>query len=133
MTKARMTMVERVYHQQQGVDAVGYDLPEQWLVDSDEEPFKRTVTLAEEWRTLAELGCWLKDCSLLVIVNEEGKAPTVNPTEAERRGLARRCVEVEGQLVRPGRHVSLSPEDLAAVRLRCRCGSARVTIRVFPS
>lgn len=141
-------MVERVYHQRQGVDPVGYDLPEQWLVDSDDEPFKRMVTLGEQYKTLAELGCWLSSCSLLVIVNEEGRAPTVNPTEAERREMARHNVQVaiakpemrvDGQpphviasTVKPGRHVSLSPEDLMAVQLRCQCGSAKVTIRVFP-
>ncbi len=121
-------------HQQQGADAVNGGVePYCFDLKSDEQPFKRTTVIGEEWVSLVELGCWIKQCSFVVISNEEGKRLDRIPDADGRAYIAARVVRISGgHKVLPGRHALFSPEDLTAVRIRCLLGKAKVTLTVFP-
>lgn len=134
--KSRLTVVETIYHQ----DADGQPTAVEanyarWLA-SDEHPFQRRLKVGEEWQRL-ETG-WLEDVSLLVLTNEEGKGLQTIPTDEERVALAARIVEVgtpgseADWLILPGESLRGRPAAMRQLRFRCRAGTARCVLTLFP-
>lgn len=134
--RPRLTVVQTVYFAVPNEHPMSVDSRYNCEVDSQEQPWMRRLTIGEEWAPLE--GCWLKQCSELVLINEEGKSFLVQPTEAERADIRLReiLVRMGGTLVstvRPGRSVRLAPPDIADVLVRCLHKGAKATIVVFPS
>jgi len=110
-----------------------YEVP----VQSEEQPYLRYFTVEEEAKFL-DTG-WVEDHSLLVVRNEEGKGLPTNPTDEERAALEERVVELYGGesvfriLIHPKRSVQLTLSCTKGLMMRCRKGSARITLAVFPA
>lgn len=143
-----VTIVSTVYHRASPHDEstsvlcnFGRDLA------SDEQPCgPRTVKVGEEWQPL-ELG-WLKDCvGMVIITNEEGRFPQRKPSEEEKAEAAERMLQVAVvmmvdwatehltvpfALVLPTETLCFCPADASALRVRCRKGTAKVTITLLP-
>lgn len=121
--------------------------------ESDEQPCTRKARAGPEWRPL-DAG-WLKEAGAVILINEEGKFPHVNPTPEERAEAAAKVVELgclpplppgapaEHQSaagerpvafaeIAPGRSAQFAPADLARLRVRCRKGEARYTCAAYP-
>lgn len=140
--KDRVTVVEMVYHQMisTGSQPIAADVKFSRELETSEQPYERnspTTVVTEEW-TQVDTG-WLETCSQLLILNEEGKHLQTNPSEEQKQETKEKIIEVTlaGDiahcLIYPGESLRVTPVDLKSVFLRCRKGSARYTIWVFPS
>lgn len=145
----RLTVVETVYHQEPGQQPTALTTRYGRPLETAEQPFTRRLRLGDAWQPLP--AGWLDAAALLHLVNEEGRQLTRQPTPADRQALAGRVVEVgvlpPGHwglsaetavapvvcwLVRPGESLRAEPAALAALVLRCRQESARVTLTLLP-
>lgn len=131
--KGFVTIVETVYHQL--IDSQPHGEPRNFSIPlaTSEQPFERRLVIGEEWKTLAEYGCWVKECSMLTIHNDTGAILQRNPTNEEAATIEQAVVELNnGVLVRPGRSCRLEPSDLQALAIRCQSGKATVKVVVYP-
>lgn len=137
---ARITVLDTINY----VPVSGATLPVQTnynrLLKTDEQPYTRNCRIGEQWVKL-DSG-WLTEASQLKVSNEEGRFPVVYPTQEERAESMERVVEiglciaadppVRFALIRPGESCRFEPADLSRLYLRCRKGTARVTVTVIP-
>lgn len=131
--KGFVTVVETVYHQAVDSQPTGEPRNHSIPVYTDQQPFERTLLLSGQWKTLRELGCWLEECSLVVIVNIEGSTLQRNPTPDERQRIEDAVVHLSyGIVVRPGRSCRIEPQNMSELRLRCASDKALVKIAVYP-
>lgn len=139
--QTRLVVIGTVYHQRhdQPPTAVAESYCH-WL-ESDRLADLQELEVGGEWQPL--------DCarvghpSLVVLLNLEGRQPQVVLTEEEKVLLAGKVVEVGfstspdsinyGVSVRPGESQRLSPAEGCRLFLRCRGGTARVVVHLFPS
>ena len=116
----------------------------------DADTYTRKLTLGEEWKPLDAGHLTEADpdgVGLVTVRNDEGRFPHAVPSPEERAALAERVVEVgvyvDNQDGTPGAIAfarvapgeALPPFDPAAfrdLRVRCRKGTARVTIHLLP-
>jgi len=133
---SRLVISETVYHQNHDADPTSADSCFSRTLASDEQPYSRRVVIGEAWQPL-DCG-WVEQASMLVLANQEGRFVQVIPTQAERDTMAAKIVEVgygdmAAWLVRPGESFRAEPADLKAIRVRCRSGSAKCQLTVFPA
>jgi hypothetical protein len=139
----RLGVVETVYLQRPGGQPVSVESRFSRRLLSDEQPYLRQFKVGPEW-TLLDRG-WLTECSCLVLSNEEGRFHQVQPTPEERDAALRKVVEVgvcfnddmrdliyRFAVVRPLESGRFEPADLAAIRIRCLDGPAKVSLTLFP-
>jgi hypothetical protein len=152
---SRLTVVEVVSYQAALDKPGGIDSRFDRKMATEEQLFLRRLTVGEDWQAL-ECG-WLKAVGMLVIKNEPAQFH-VNPTEAQKTEAASKVLEVglkvgevtvleEGEvrnvkappeqviafaLVPPGESARWQPLDASNLRLRCKVGSARVTVALIP-
>lgn len=138
--KARIVVVENVYHQSPGRDPVGVDTSSSRFCDSDEQPFLRHTRIGDDWTPL-ETG-WVAD-PYLVCIRNDAIVYRVNPTAQELTEADNRVIEVavmwkDGPpdyfpftLIRPGDSIRVYPTEDARYFLRSRFGFTQVTINAF--
>lgn len=133
---ARITVVETVYHQPpdaQPATVAASRFGRALAHGADRRPDSYLMAVGADW---TPLDCGrVPDCGLLVLVNEEGRFVAVQPTPAERAAAEAKVAEVgvggvPFALLRPGESCRFEPA--AAVELRCRAGSARVSVHLVP-
>lgn len=138
--RARLTVTERVYHQQVGTDPHAVETTFSRWLDSEEERYSRHLKAGEAWQPL-DCG-WMTVASLCVLKNEEGVFRHVNPTDAQREEAAARIIEVgiavgdavvPLALVRPQEDRREEPLDLSRLRVRCRSGVAKFRLTLIPA
>lgn len=140
--RSKLTVVETVYHQGANRQPTSTDSRYSRYLETDDQPYSRTVTLDEAWKVL-DIG-WFAErqplrVRLLVIQNEEGKYLAIQPTDLERLALKEKVVEVSvGGIsadweVLPGESLRGSPSgDPRRLRLRSRSGKTRCTYTLYP-
>jgi hypothetical protein len=89
---ARIVVIEQVYHQEHGQQPTLIDHSFVRMLDSDEQPYVRKITVGEQWERL-DTG-WVAKVGMIVFTNDEGKNFHVNPTDAQKADVADRVVEV---------------------------------------
>lgn len=106
------------------------------ILKSDDARFIRPdLKVGEEWKEV-NTG-WVEDVGLLVIVNNEGKFLKVNPTAEEQKAISERVVEITCNvacadwLIPAGESFMGSPAG--KVFVRCRKGTAKVTVMAYPT
>lgn len=117
MTKARLTVVESVYHQINGEQPTivdpGYTVP----IKSDEQPYIRRLTITDSWQPL-DCG-WINKASLLVLQNTE-------------RDPSKRIELSNGVYIPVGASVRLYVNDIHELKIRCVEGNGRAVINLYP-
>lgn len=139
---ARLSVVESIYHQTHGEQPTVVESRFGRWLNTPEQPYARRFRAGEEWVSLDK--GWVEDAAMLVLSNDEGRNPQVVPSEADKRELAQRAVEIglaqmHGKppqpfaVVPPGESARFQPTNLETLMLRCWKGSARVTLTLIPS
>lgn len=136
--KGRLTVVEKVYHQNPGkgptetVGSFSRDL------ETKQQIYVRYLDATEEWQPLDTGWLW-KDVGHLIVQNDEGQSPRVKPTEEELEELAKRVIELsydpdgEGSwLVPPGESMRGTPSSAFKLFFRCRSGTTEFTLTLVP-
>lgn len=139
VSKSRIGCRVQAFHQQPNAPPAVADPAWGRFVESDEQPWVRQLTVGPEWQAL-DCG-WVERAGLMVLQNTEGKFPQVIPTEEERAAVAARVVELAYKpcpafatwVVRPGAAHVGEPGDVKLLRVRCRSGTARCTLYLFPA
>jgi hypothetical protein len=132
---ARVTVTQTVTHMTRERQ-VSWESMFGRMISTEEQPFVRNSKVGEQWMPL-ETG-WLKDCSCLVLVNEEGKLGDTYPTLEEKKVTAAKVIELGWAedtacwLVPPGESFRGSPADLGKLRIRCQRGEAKYTLVLVP-
>lgn len=143
-SKGRVTVVHRVMCQQVGENPFPIETGFARWLETDEQPVGRTCKVGEEWTPLYH--GWLESAGILIVVNEEGRRLAVVPTAEEAKEIDEKIVEVGisspymgKEFIQPfttipprGEDMRINPIDLTRLRLRCRKGTARVTISLIP-
>lgn len=137
--RPRLTVVERVYHQQIGSEPFAVESVFSRTLDSEEEHYQRTVKVNDGW---TKLDCgWVSAASVLILRNEEGVFRHTNPTPEEEAEVALRVVELGLQIgayvettdeVRPQESIRRCPVDLSRLMVRCRHGAAKLRLTLIP-
>lgn len=139
LAQARVTVVESVYHFLPNRQPGGRELRHSRVLASHEQRYERTFRVGPEWQRLDP--AWVKEASLFLLENEEGKGLTKIPSPAQRAEIDARIVEVGAgkdgpslvtDLVPPGQSIRRIPADLN-IWLRCRSGEAEVTLTLVPA
>ena len=116
--KARIVVVETVYHQVNGKQPV--QVGEPWAADleSDEQPYVRYLDVGQEWVPL-DRG-WIASASILIIANQ-GPA------------LLEIGIHKETLIVVPAKQTArFKPAVLGELMVRCADGTTRVVVNLFP-
>lgn len=136
----QLVILQTVYHQSPGKDAVGSESRVGRTLASDEQPYVRHTRAGEEWKPLDT--DWIPDPGLVVIENR-GTQFRVNPTEVEKveAALKTLLVAVDGSdglepipfaLIPPGESFVAFPQEIARWRIKCASGSVAITISAYP-
>lgn len=146
-----LTIVQNIYHQQEGMQPIHVESRISRKLSSDEQPYVRQLKVGEIWTPL-ETG-WLGECSILVIKNNEGRFTDKLPTpeqveEAESKvleiGFSTRgpsplnpkSIEPEviiGALeILPRESHPIHPIALWSVYIRSRKGETRYSVTIIP-
>lgn len=132
--RARLTVVGAVCRQGPDEQPVAVEVRYGRISRSDEQPYQRGVKVGEAWQAI-DAGWLGNDVGLLTVANREGRFVQVIPTAEERDAASQRVIEIGVEaagvvvgvcLVPPGETAVLSPVDVTRLRMRCRCGEARV-------
>ncbi len=136
----RLTVVDAVYFSPHDGQPIEYRTPFGRELLTDERPYSRPLTVGPEWVEV-DLG-WLKDVgvSMVVVQNDEGRYRQTVPSPEERASESDRVVEVAAEtgvppfaLVRPTESCRFEPARATGLALRCRSGSAKVTVVLVPA
>ena len=134
-----VTVVENVYYQplQGQTEQVG-EAAYSRSIQSHEQPFVRRFAAGESWKPLP---CgWIDHCGLLILANDEGRYMHRHPSPEEKATVASRVVELAYTgdeasfcwLVLPGETMRGYPSDASKLVIRCRKGTAQVTLTLLP-
>ncbi len=138
--KPRLTIVETVSYQPPNRQASQVSSGFSRDLETYEQPYEREMVATEEWQPLINEQCWVKECSLVHVTNEEGRYLQVNPSEEEQEATAAKVLEISFGTanllghweVRPGEAFRGTPSHPKALFIRCRSGEACFTLHVFP-
>lgn len=129
----RLTIVERVYHQQYGQSPVSHESRYSVRLKTHEQPYLRYATASEEWKPL-DCG-WLKGAAgMMVISNEAGKNTQVNLTDDEKKAVAAQVLEVlhDGDkypmIIQPKESIRIRTDNDDLLIIRCRKGTVRYSL-----
>lgn len=157
LEKNRLVVIHTVYFQAHGFQPLQpVEARYERLLDTPEQHYgPRQMVIGEEWEPIDQ--GWFKDAPVgsLVLHNLEGKFLQRVPTEAEKRDMESRVLEIavihpsemgkqgmwdpprQGPLsfasVRPGEDCRFEPTHLPCLLLRCRKGKAKCTLTLFPT
>ena len=149
----RLTVVEKVYHQQHGEQPIQIERSFERMLQTQDAPYNGHPrrTISEEWTPL-DFG-WLEDggVSVAYVINDEGKNLKTMPTAEEKAAIAAKVLEIANVVdlldidgttkstpvgmiitIPPGETRLLSLDNFDPIRVRCRSGVARVSIWLFP-
>lgn len=137
---SQLTVVQSLYHTSGEFGPT--ELPPSRFarqLQSSDQPYVRHVTVGEEW-TPIDAG-WVKDCGMLCVFNREGESLAAIPTQEQAKQIALRVVELAFAaddpecfwLIRPGESFRGEPSGTRSLVVRCRKGSAKVTIAALPA
>jgi hypothetical protein len=152
----RLAVVATVYHVPQDDEPVSVQYQFDRSVRSDEQTYTRRVKIGEQWTPLDH--GWVEQAGMVVVSNDEGRFLKANPTIEEKAETSLKIIEiavvaimtseknrtmhspprlpdvtVPFGLVYPGETTHLTPLDVKTLRLRCRSGTARVSLTVIPA
>lgn len=142
--KNRVTIVEYIQFQERlgGHLIVPAGTPYAYELDSEEMPFQRKFKAGADWKELPGLSDWLDGfVGLIKVENIEGQFLQVNPTDAEKQGIAKRIIEVGVKvgdvvqpfaLVHPGRSIRIEAVPQVEYAIRCLQDSATYWLHAFP-
>ena len=130
----RLTVIETVYYQLSNSQPMSVPVRFTRQIKTDEQPWVRKIQVGENWQPIDK--GWIKNCSMLMLVNEEGSGLQKVPTEEERRDISARVVLIGNDSfcvrVRPGESCRIEPDDFLDANLICMQGKARCTLYIFP-
>lgn len=147
---SRLTVVETMYFQPHGEDAVSLGKPFSRQLKG-EEHWQRTIRVGPEWVEIK--GCWLEKASVIRVANDEGKTVQVIPTPEQKAVSAAKIMEVGivavesatatmhdppnepigFALVAPGEDCRFEPTAWERLRFRCLKGEVRITVSILPT
>ena len=149
--KNRVVVVDQIYHQAAGEMPSCVESRFSFDLEQVEQVYARRITLDEQWIAL-DTG-WLNGAvSFVVLENLEGTGLQTIPTEKEQADINRRVVEIgcwDGKdtghsvsyiqavtvpflSIFPTESDRFRPVDPSYVLLRCRSGTARILLHVYP-
>jgi len=125
---SRLTVVERVYHQPAGQDAVAFESPFYRFLSSEDTCYNRSLTVTPEWQQI-DLA-WVAKPAMLYLANE-GRAPAgldviigIEPSS----GLD----PVPVARIPAGESARLCPVAGAVLYAICPLGSGRLRVVAIP-
>lgn len=135
--KSRLTIVEQVSfispEDPPKSDENRWSIP----ISSDEQPYGRKTRATPEWKPL-DCG-WVKECSVLIIYNLEGKNRQKIPTEEEKAETASKVLElaldgthIASIAIPPGSSIRITPIDCTAISIRSACGLLQYSYTLYP-
>lgn len=135
---ARLTSQLNIYHQIPNEDSRQFQYAsEAKMMDSENSPFQRTVTLQNEWSTL-DIG-WFggeggAPIGQIVLFNRTGMKYQIKPTAEQLEADAQAIIEVQGRgiFVRPKLFSVYSPIDNSPIVVRSLAGAARLEYVIIP-
>lgn len=134
----RITVVELISHQRVTLGERSPPVDSKYwreLKHSD-QPYQRSYTVTEDSKPL-DIGWareWPNGIGMIHIANIEGAFSQTIPTQAEKDALAVRIVEVGSDwLIYPGESMRGVPSSPNILNVRCRSGSAKITVTVYPA
>lgn len=132
----RLTVVEQVSYQGEESGVVGSHAAYSRRLKTDEQPWVREFTLGDQWKPL-ECG-WIEACGLMTLKNKgltatvelcflppDDLGPRTNWSPPKREPSAD-CY------LPPGESMRVVPADVKRLRVRCREGSARCALTLYP-
>lgn len=155
IARDRIAVVETVYHQAAGEQPTSVESRFQRWLEGNEQPCVRRChdrenVATEDWKPL-DAG-WIRQAGMIVLTNDEGRFSQTIPTSQEHDEAIARVIEVGcypvGEwdmspetsivllacwLVLPGESLRAQPVNLKSLRVRCRKGTAKFTLCVFPA
>lgn len=137
--KDRLTIISGVHHQRQGRPSTSIQSSGARLLETEEQPFDRTMQIGPEWTPL-ELG-WLKDKPGIVRI--EGLIPyrQLNLSKEEKEAELATVIQVTFDFddanfphcrFYHGMPFIFYPEDHHRVAIRCLTGPVDVRITILP-
>jgi hypothetical protein len=149
--KGHISVVETVYHQLTDGQPIAVESRFSRSTETDEQPYQRKITVTEEWKSIDH--GWIEQVGMLHLSNEEGVF-SVMPTEEEKQEVLEKIVEIgvaEIQsfanakisfspanilvclIILPQESMRVVPYDIPRLRIRCRKGTAKCIITLFPA
>jgi hypothetical protein len=136
MDADRFTARFAMHHESAGEEPVSVSSEFSYMLQNREQPYTRRLVVGEE---PMELDCgWVENPEWVMVQNRTGVGLQVQPTPEEAAAIAAAVVVLAlagsdtGITIAPGRGQPVPLEDVSRWRLRCRKGTAKVTIYVFP-
>ena len=134
---SRVTVVERIYHQNGIGPIYTIDTATSFQLTSNEQVYYRNLLVEEEWIPL-DLG-WIEKPFFIVIQNLEGKGLRTYPTDEEKVQIEAKVIELSlaephthPVLIPPGDSLKIKLQDPKSARIRCQKGNAIYTITAIP-
>lgn len=135
-TELRLTVVEQLYYQQPGVEAVQIEAGYSHFVQENEQAFKRISLATPEWKSL-NLG-WITKASCIIIQNRHGTDTRRTLTGEELAEQAKYVIQVRFKdsaywmEIAPRESVRFKTPNLAALELRSAYGEPRYIYHLIP-
>lgn len=136
--KARMTVVETVYHQLWSDDPTEISCRFSVELEMAEEPYQRKKRVGVVWETL-DTG-WIKGrVGTVVIINGSRKMTQGLPSEEEKEAIAKQVIllrfskDSDGDVrIPPKESFRFRPHTSELPEIRCEVGEARYKIFIVP-
>lgn len=132
----RVTMTLNMHHEHRGEEPFGLSIISQQLLEFMEEPYRRRITVTEEWQAV-EAPFPSDRIGFIVVENNEGKDPLVHPSPEEKAKIAARIVEAsytkvssEADLILPGWGIPKRPNG-GTLYIRCQKGTANCRVYIL--
>lgn len=124
---SRLTVVETVYHHQRGGQPAAVEARYTRRLASDEQPYRRTMTLGAEWQPV-DLG-WLQGQPVGLLILQSGEKPGGPLVEV---GVAVLDAVQPAFVIRPGESFRGEPLPDAEICVRASAAGARLAVTVLP-
>ena len=92
----RITVAGNIYHQSTEGDPTQVSLNFERILETHEQVFHRRLKVGEDWMPLIPERCWLQNdqVGMIVVRNDEGRYPSVQPSREEGDELQRKVLWV---------------------------------------
>ncbi len=140
--KARVGVVETVYHQLPREQPTSVESRYFRELDSIEQSYVRSLVATEEWMPLVPEPCWVTEPSMMIVKNLEGmKTFMVYPTEKQKREALAKVLEIgfrdglmePNLVIATGESMRVQPANQRTMFIRSRSGEARFSLYLFAS
>ncbi len=136
--ESRVTVVEMVYHQNEGMDPVSFPSQYSKRIEGDDESYHRRMKVGTEWRSLNE-GSWVRSASLVLIRNVTGDNRSTIPTPQEVVDVQKCILEIKGSddakaliYIPPGESCRFRPSDLSDLVIRSMYANTICVMTIIP-